>query len=300
MSRPYFDAHCDTISALFDGGGNLRENSWHIDLKRLSGYAPAAQFFAVWGGHYPEKAALLRRSLAENCDLAIFCRSPADAREAARRGKIAVFLSVEGAEQLDCSIDRLRAAHENDGVLMVNLCWNNDNALCGSAMGGGGGLSESGRGFVRAAQEMGVVVDLSHASEQTFWDVVGITSRPLVASHSNSKRLCGHARNLTDGQFKALAASGGGAGLNLYPKFLGDDPDVETCAAHIEHFLALGGERAVFIGADLDGVETLPRGISGVQDVGIIYEALLRKNYDEALVRDIFYNNLLSILERAV
>ncbi|HBD86573.1 MAG TPA: membrane dipeptidase, partial [Clostridiales bacterium] len=80
------------------------------------------------------------------------------------------------AEQLDCSVPKLRAAHDEDGVIMINLCWNHDNILCGSAMDGGGGLTEEGRGFVRAAQEIGVVIDLSHASEKTFWDVIGMTS----------------------------------------------------------------------------------------------------------------------------
>lgn len=300
MGRPYFDAHCDTISALFDEGGNLLQNVWHLDLARLKTYAPAAQFFAVWGGHYPEKTALLKSELSKYSDLAVFCQTPGAGRAAAREGKIAAFLSIEGAEQIGCSIEALRAAHDGDGVLMVNLCWNSDNVLCGSAMDGGGGLTEAGRAFVRAAQEMGVAVDLSHASERTFWDVMEITARPVLASHSNSAALySAFPRNLTDAQFEALVACGGGAGLNLCPVFLAVDADIGSCTAHIEHFLALGGEKAVFMGADLDGVEVLPRGITGVQDVGRIYEALLRRNYSENLVRDIFYNNLMAILERA-
>ena len=106
-------------------------------------------------------------------------------------------------------------------------------------------------------------------------------------------------RNLTDAQFEALVKRGGGAGLNLCPDFLGLTRDVEACCAHIEHFLALGGERAVFIGADLDGIDDTPRGLEGAQDLGKIYEALLRRNHPEDLVRDIFWNNLVEILERA-
>jgi membrane dipeptidase len=229
MRTPYFDAHCDTISALFDEGGNLLENAYHLDLARLKACAPAAQFFAVWGGHFPEKAALLRAELLKYSELAVFCRSPKEVRKAAESGRVAALLSIEGAEQIDCSVEALRAAHEVDGVIMVNLCWNNDNALCGSALDGGGGLTEAGHAFLRAAQAMGVVIDMSHASERTFWDVMAVTERPIVASHSNAKTLCGHARNLTDGQFLALARAGGGAGLNLCPHFLGENPDVDTC-----------------------------------------------------------------------
>lgn len=299
MTIPYFDAHCDTVTSVLKYGGNLEKNEYQLDLSRLAAYAPAAQFFAVWGGQYEEKAELLRSEL-RRCGLGVLCRSVADARDAAEQDQIAAFLSVEGMEQLDCSAERLRAAHERDGLIMVNLCWNSDNELCGSAMDGGGGLTEKGRTFVREAQDMGVVIDLSHASERTFWDVLEVSIRPVLASHSNAAALCSDfPRNLTDAQFEALVKCGGGAGLNLCPDFLGLTRDVEACCAHIEHFLALGGERAVFMGADLDGIDDMPRGIAGVQDLGRIYEALLRRNHPESLVRDIFYNNLMDILERA-
>lgn len=299
MTTPYFDAHCDTVTAVLERGGSLTENEYMLDLRRLSAYAPAAQFFAVWGGRYEEKAALLRSELQKS-GLGILCRSVGEARAAVERGQIAAFLSVEGMEQLDCSIEHLREAHERDGLIMVNLCWNSDNELCGSAMDSGGGLTDKGRAFVRAAQNMGVVIDLSHASERAFWDVMELSIRPVLASHSNAAALCSDfPRNLTDAQFEALVRCGGGAGLNLCPDFLGLTRDADACCAHIEHFLSLGGERAVFIGADLDGIDDTPQGIAGVQDVGRIYEALLQRNYPESLVRDIFYNNLMDILERA-
>lgn len=250
---PYFDAHCDTVSALLDEGGELYNNRWHLDLERSRKYAPRAQVFAVWGGHYDEKAVLLRSELAKNSDTAVMCRDPREIRSAGESGHIAALLSIEGAEQIECSVERLRRARADDGIVMINLCWNDDNALCGAAMGGGGGLTREGREFVRAAQGLGVAVDMSHASERTFWDVLEIADKPVIASHSNSRALWDHPRNLTDAQFAALVKCGGGAGLNLCPHFLSDDPDVDTCCAHIERFLALGGESAVFIGADLDG-----------------------------------------------
>lgn len=145
-----------------------------------------------------------------------------------------------------------------------------------------------------------MAIDLSHASERTFWDVMEISRRPVLASHSNSAALCSDfPRNLTDAQFEALVQCGGGAGLNLYPDFLGLTRDIGACCAHIEHFLALGGEKALFMGADLDGMDDLPEGITGVESVEKIYEALLRRGHSEDLVRDIFYNNLMDILERA-
>lgn len=137
---PCFDAHCDTITAVLERGGSLLRNSCQLDLERLGAYRPAAQVFAVWGGRYEEKAKLLRSEL-EKSGLGRLCRNMAEVRRTAQEGKVAALLSLEGMEQLGCDIERLRRAHEQDGLIMANLCWNSDNALCGSAMDGGGGLT---------------------------------------------------------------------------------------------------------------------------------------------------------------
>ena len=283
---PYFDAHCDTLTAVYEHGGGLFENAYQLDLSRLSAYSPCAQVFAVWNGDFEAKAALLRRECAARPGLVSFCRTPGEARAANAEGRIAALLSVEGAEQLGCDLERLRLARERDGVIMLNLCWNHDNALCGAAMDSGAGLTERGRAFVRECQRLGVAADMSHASERTFWDVMEISEKPVIASHSNSAALCADfPRNLTDAQFTALARCGGGAGI----------ADV---LRHIERFLSLGGEGAVFLGTDFDGIDSTPRGLAGAQDMRRLYEELLRLNYPEALVGRIFYGNLMDILER--
>lgn len=300
MGIPYFDAHCDTLSVLHSRGAewSLGANAAEVDIDRLSAYSPAAQVFAIWGGHYEEKLALLRRSLARD-GRAVLCRTAEEVRKANAAGKVAALLSVEGAEILGCSIERLREARERDGLAMINLCWNSDNALCGAAMDSGSGLTDAGRAFVRAAQDVGVAVDLSHASERTFWDVLEIAEKPVIASHSNAAALSSEfPRNLTDEQFTALVKCGGGAGLNLCADFIGLGRDIGACCAHIEHFLALGGEKSLFLGTDFDGIAAVPRGLYGVQDMRKLYEALLERGHSEELVQDIFYSDLLRILGR--
>ena len=300
MGIPYFDAHCDTLSVLHSRGAewSLGANAAEVDIDRLSAYSPAAQVFAIWGGHYEEKLALLRRSLARD-GRAVLCRTAEEVRKANAAGKVAALLSVEGAEILGCSIERLREARERDGLAMINLCWNSDNALCGAAMDSGSGLTDAGRAFVRAAQDVGVAVDLSHASERTFWDVLEIAEKPVIASHSNAAALSSEfPRNLTDEQFTALVKCGGGAGLNLCADFIGLGRDIGACCAHIEHFLALGGEKSLFLGTDFDGIAAVPRGLYGVQDMWKLYEALLERGHSEELVQDIFYSDLLRILGR--
>ena len=300
MGIPYFDAHCDTLSVLHSRGAewSLGANAAQVDIDRLSAYSPAAQVFAIWGGHYEEKLALLRRGLARD-GRAVLCRTAEEVRKANAAGKVAALLSVEGAEILGCSIERLREARERDGLAMINLCWNSDNALCGAAMDSGSGLTDAGRAFVRAAQDVGVAVDLSHASERTFWDVLEIAEKPVIASHSNAAALSSEfPRNLTDEQFTALVKCGGGAGLNLCADFIGLGRDICACCAHIEHFLALGGEKSLFLGTDFDGIAAVPCGLYGVQDMWKLYEALLKRGHSEELVQDIFYGDLLRILGR--
>lgn len=305
MSIPLFDSHSDTVHVARARGRRLRENDMHLDLVRGAAFAPRGQVFSIWGEPrrdgpmFDAVIAYWERELAENGDLLAHCRSAADIRRAIAEGKCAALLSIEGAEQIECSIEKLHTAHEK-GVSIIHLCWNYDNVLTGSATDGQGGLTEAGRRFAREVCDLGMVIDLSHISERAFWDVLELTDRPVLAGHSDAAGVCAHPRNLTDEQFSALAKRGGVAGLNLSPRFLGLGKDIDAVVAHAEHFLALGGEKAVCLGTDLDGVAELPAGLTGIQDFGKLYEAMLRKNWSEAQVRDIFFGNLSAFLERAL
>lgn len=297
---PYFDAHCDTGLYVHIGGVSLAENEMHVDLRRLSSYAPCAQVFALCadqgGDMVPvtEAALVALVSELERCDKTVrLCRSAADIAAAVAKGKVAAILSIEGMDRLDCSLEKLRWAY-GLGVRIVHLTWNSDDALCGAAMDTGGGLTARGREFVKAAQEMGVVLDMSHLSERGFWDVLECAETPVLAGHSDARALCDFPRNLTDAQFTALARAGGVAGLNFCTDFLGLTRDLDAIVAHAEHYFSLGGEKAVCLGGDLDGIPELPGGFvhGGVEDLGALYEAFLRRNWSEDAVRDIFWNNL--------
>lgn len=302
MSIPYFDAHCDTIVEADLSEKGLLQNSGHLDLERLSRFSPCAQVFAICTAFlenaqndariYIER---FHAEIAKNSDIICHCLNRADIDTAIKDGKIAALLSIEGAEQVTSP----EKAY-NDGVRIIHPTWNNDNALSGSAAGSGSGLTEHGKKYVHRCQAMGILLDMSHISERGFWDVLEIAEKPVIAGHSNSKALCNVPRNLTDEQFSALEKIGGGAGINLYPEFLGLGRDIAAVVAHIEHFLSLGGEKAVFLGCDFDGIEITPKGIYGVEDMEKLYNELLRRNYSEALVRDIFWNNLYEIIGRAL
>lgn len=302
MNIPLFDCHCDTGAHAREHGEKLRRNRMQLDLERLSHYSPAGQVFAVCAADDAEPVKFADVSIAffleqikENSDIVKLCLNFRDILSAEKEGKIAALLSIEGAEQIS-DIDEAYG----QGVRIVHMTWNHDNALCGAAMDSGAGLTQEGKRFVMRAQQLGIMLDMSHISERGFWDTLSISTRPVIAGHSNAKAVCNVTRNLTDAQFTALVKQGGGAGINLYPEFLGLGCDINAVFAHIEHFISLGGEKSVFLGCDLDGIEQMPKGISGVQDLGRIYEALLRHNYPERLARDIFRNNILRVMEKVL
>lgn len=297
---PLFDCHCDTISRVMTEGGSLRKNGFHTDLERLHKFAPCAQVFAVCTETLEqpiEKAGAmlsrLNREIEENSDIVMLCLNFHDIKKAVELGKVAALVSVEGCEQ----ISSLESAYQN-GVRILHPTWNFDNDLCGAAMENGRGLTEKGRAFVKKAQSMGFALDMSHISERGFWDTLEVCDKPVIAGHSNAKAVCNVPRNLTDEQLKALVDIGGGAGINLYPEFLGLGRDIAAVIAHIEHFLSLGGEKAVFLGCDFDGIECTPYELGGVQELDKLYNELLKRNYPETLVRALFWDNLYDIMEK--
>ena len=303
-----FDGHCDTPMELWQKEEHLTKNSGHVSLQKaqaLSGYVQFYAFCTVWlpksdsfESHYEKALAYFDRELDENAGRIVRCSNEKDARAAVAAGKCGTFLSIEGAEAISCDPGKLEMAYAQ-GVRMIAPCWNAENALTGSIVSGGG-LTEKGREFVRRAQKLGIILDVSHISEKAFWDLCDITEKPFVASHSNSRAICRHVRNLTDEQFKALCAAGGTAGLNLYGAFLRDEGAVtpEDVWRHIEHFLELGGEGHIALGGDLDGCDVLPEGFAGVDSYAALAELLEGKGLSEDCISDIFSESLLKVVKK--
>lgn len=314
MNFPVFDLHCDTALCLLGEDrcsvGSLLNNELHIDLKRAGSLAGYAQCFACFTSPemkligkttvfdmFERQLASILRETEQNSDRIRLAYSADEIIENREQGLMSAVLTIEGPAGFDYNPEMLEDLY-NVGFRITTLGWNEQNPLTGSCFTGGG-LTEEGRGYVKQAQKLGMVVDVSHISDEGFWDIIDITEKPIIASHSNSRSLCDNPRNLTDDMYTAICKSGGTAGINLYPCFLGDSATVDTVCNHIFHFLNLAGnDKHISLGSDFDGIEKLPEGISGVQDYPILAQRLMERGLTEESVENIFWNNAVGVIKR--
>lgn len=302
---PVFDAHCDTISRVLKTGESVYRNTGMVELEKTSAvFGCYCQLFALFAnsarpGHatYDELLACFHQQMEDNRAHICHCRSAEDAQQANRQGKAAAFLSVEGAELLNCDLDRLEQAAA-DGVIAINLTWNHANAISGSGRDEPErGLSELGRRFVARMEELGVLVDVSHLSDPGFWDVMEQATKPMIASHSNARSVWNHTRNLTDEQITAIIKNQGIIGLNFYRDFIGHGEDFDAVRMHLDHMLDLGAAKQVALGGDWDGCDTIDS-LSDITRLTDLYEYLLTHGYSEAFLRDLFYNNMMRVVRQ--
>ena len=316
MKFPVFDLHCDTALALLgedmNQAGSLRSNQHHIDLERakeLPGYCQCFACFTTpdfqeWAHVSPVVAferelATILRELDQNSDLMRLAYSPEDIRQNALEGVMSAVLTIEGPAGFGFDPALLEDLYKI-GFRITTLGWNEKNPLTGSHKTGGG-LTELGREYVREAQRLGMLIDVSHISDEGFWDIMEITQAPVVATHSNSRAVCGVSRNLTDDMFRAICRCGGVAGFNQCDAFVGEKPDLDTVCDHILHFLELDPKGThIALGGDLDGCDKLPEGFDGIQSYPAMAAKLLERGVDENTVRNIFWNNAIGVMERAV
>ena len=308
---PFFDLHCDTLDRLAlhacmpEAGfmdedasipaermNSLADNDAHIALNRMGGYAWCQCFASfipdglgadgAWGVF-----AAVRDFLARECSrhpqLVEQVRDARDVDSVVASGRCAAMLTVEGASFFDgtaglsAALDRLAAVAEA-GVKMVTLTWNGKNALA-SGHDTTDGLSSFGCDMVRAMEERRIVIDVSHLNDVGFDEFARMAKRPFAASHSNSRAVCGHRRNLTDDQFRAIRDAGGIVGLNFCRKFLredGADATRDDILRHLDRFLTLGGEHSVALGSDYDGCD-VPSWLEPADRVGTLYGLFARE-----------------------
>ena len=314
MNYPVFDLHCDTALALLgetvNEAGSLRKNELHVDLERARQYPGFCQCFACFTTPFTEEwykksptlifereLVTIQRELSENADLMELAYSAADIDANRAKGKMSAILTIEGPAGFGFDPELLENLHQI-GFRISTLGWNEQNVLTGSHRTGGG-LTDLGRAYVKEAQRVGMAVDVSHISDEGFWDIMKITEKPIVATHSSSRAVWDSSRNLTDDMFRAIMETGGVAGVNFYEGFVGPEgkTDIDTLCDHIFHFLELDSDgKHIALGGDLDGCDPLVAGFEGVQGYGRLAKRLEERGLNEKLIMNIFWNNAIGVI----
>lgn len=350
------DTHSDTTPKFEDPAWDFaaRHADGHMDIPRLREGGFDAQFFSIYMGRTPGDGTAVKRALKRIDSVHqmvrrypedfILATTAKDIRKAAARGKIAALMGVEGGHIIEDDLAALRMFHEL-GVRYMTLTHSFNTNWADSAGTGQrvqpehDGLTDFGRAVVLEMNRLGMMVDVSHVADSTFWDALDVSKAPLLASHSSCRALADHPRNMSDEMIRAMAEKGGVIMINFYPGYIdpaaieigrgliqkfteleeqfGDDPqrlsqerrrvqreafaNVKTPASvvvdHIEHVIRLVGPDHVGLGADWDGVSSLPEGLEDCSKVPYITEELLRRGHSARTVRKVLGGNLLRLME---
>lgn len=315
-----YDSHVDTPSELL----KLRDISvdnknGQVDFPKLRRGGVDGSFFALYTSAELSSEAAAARALqmisavydvieASGGKASLTC-TPAQARDNKEKGIFSVFVGMENGSPIGESLSLLRTFYRL-GTRYLTLTHNGDNAIADSAAQGNiwGGLSPFGREVVKEMNRLGMMVDLSHASDATFYDCIKYSKAPVVATHSCCRALCSHRRNLTDDMLRALADVDGYVGINFYPYFLSDSykgegsplPGVKEIVDHIDHAVEICGISHVGIGSDYDGIEVTPAGMEDVSKMPLVFEEMRRRGYSQEQIELVSGANLLCVLERVI
>ena len=242
---------------------------------------------------------IIESTVARVPDYIGIARTSADLYANKQMGKKSIMLGIENGLAIEHSLDKLKHFADR-GIVYMTLCHNGDNDICDSARGCNthNGVSEFGEQVIKEMNRLGIMVDMSHAGEKSFYDALEISEKPIVCSHSNSRILCDHPRNLTDDQLRAIAAKGGVVHTTFYHGFLQKtgEADILDGIKHLEHAIDIMGIDHVGIGTDFDGDGGV-RGMRDASDIQQFTRQLLRRRYSESDIAKIWGGNWLRVMD---
>ncbi len=303
------DGHCDSILKVDEGTQRL-VNPYNFS-KKYSQLQFVALFCAQRGDDYEECYRRTKRyidkfaqSIKKEAHAVEHVRTYADIEAAFAKGKHAALLTVEGGSGIKGSAEALREFYDA-GVRVFGLAWLSNNLAESNRLTDGvdNGLSAKGREIIAEGNRLGMIFDVSHLSDRSFWELAEISEKPIVATHSNFRSVCSASRNLTDEMFLEIVREGGMIGLNIYPPFIGNTPERQTAEhlfEHLDYALSLGGENCIGFGCDIDGVSgNYPAPLDESCSIhDRLIEMMLRHNYGEALVKAVAGENWLNFLRK--
>lgn len=312
------DSHCDTPMFFSEGFTAdmfaKRTDKVLVDLPKMrEGFLDASIMVAyLKQGERDDESLLaatakanriltqIEEMVAANCTAVDIAYTPADIARLKHVGKKAIMLGIENGYAIGKDLSLLEHFAKR-GIVYMTLCHNGDNDICDSAKGNAehGGLSPFGEQVVQEMNHLGIMVDLSHAAESSFYDALEVSKKPIVCSHSSARALCDHPRNLTDDQMKALAQKGGVAQVTMYNGFLRTDckATILDAVEHLNHMVNIMGIEHVGIGTDFDGDGGVP-GMANASEVINFTRRLLLERYSEEQIQMIWGGNFLRVMEQ--
>ncbi len=303
------DLHCDTASRLLYENLKLKESKCKVDINKLKNSNAKAQIFAhfielnIVDNPYKEFIKMYNsfmKELEENKNDIEIVRNLKELEEVNDKGKIGAFLSIEEGEVLEGKVERVKEIYDM-GIRFITLTWNFKNSI-GYPNSGykykDYGLTDKGKEIVLEMERVGIIPDCSHLSDGGFYDLVDICKKPFIATHSNSRAITNHSRNLTDDMIVKLANKGGVMGLNFCAPFLGSEkvPSINSMITHLKHIKKVGGVDVLGLGTDFDGIENEVE-IKNIGEIGNLREALTKEGFTNTEIDKIFYGNVKRVLK---
>jgi len=312
------DTHNDLIWQVYNKGAdfNVRNSFTHSDIFKFREGGLDIQVFAVWIPLNKAKSSFdftmsqierLKKFQTESNGEFEFAKSYDDIMRITGNKKICGLIGIEGGTAVESDVENVRRFFD-EGVRYIGLTWNNSNLIATSAKdavtaGKSSGLTEYGKEVVKKMNETGMLIDVSHLSEAAFWDVMEISSDPVIASHSNCYSLNPHYRNLTDEQIKAIAESNGYIGINFYDEFLVKGgkkygASIDDIIRHIDHIKSIAGVDYIGIGSDFDGGISAPSDLQDATQYPELTKKLFEKGYNPEEIKKILGLNFLRVFKQ--
>ena len=305
------DTHCDT-PMLFPQGIRFdqRDPRILVDLQKMTEGRLDATVMAAYLPQPTENPTAyadnifdqIETIVKKNSDYVRIARTPAELWDNKRAGRKSIMLGIENGIALNGKLENLQHFADR-GIVYMTLCHNGDNDICDSASKSNqthGGVSAFGEQVIKEMNRLGILVDMSHAGEKSFYDALDISTKPIVCSHSSARALCDHPRNLTDDQMQALAAKGGVAQTTIYHGFLRNDAEatILDVIAHLEHAIDVMGIDHVGLGTDFDGDGGV-RGLADASELIHFTRQLLARRYSDEDIQKIWGGNFLRVMQQA-
>ncbi|WP_233147039.1 dipeptidase [Paenibacillus selenitireducens] len=312
MKYQIVDMHCDVISKMLQSPTIQFKDDRRLDvtLERLEQGQVKTQCFAIYLSeslgkprfeHILHSIDVFHRSVLNHRKMR-FIRSQEDWVEMEAAGdQIGALLSLEGVDGLEGDLSYVHLCYLL-GVRLIGFTWNHANwAADGVMEPRNGGFTRKGRALIEQCEQLGLIMDVSHLSEAGFWELAERSSKPIIASHSNSQTICPHPRNLTDDQIVSIIRRGGRIGITFFPPFVRRDSSVsiDDVLRHIDHICSLGGKSNLMFGSDFDGIDQFITNLEHPGKYDKLHNALARQ-YSSADVEGFTYKNASIFLKAAL